>query len=226
MTGTERMRRLLALYGIVDPQVAAGRDPATLAGAAVAGGVTLMQYRDKKADDGEMSRRAGEIAAAMAGSGVPLLINDRVELAGAIGADGVHLGQDDMTPQQARQLLGPEAIIGLTVKTEAQARAAPLDVLDYVCIGGVFTTSSKENPDAPVGVGGVGRICDAVRARRPGFPVAAIAGIDGSNAADVIAAGVDGVAVISAIMKAADVEAAARDLRRVVEDALRRRGQA
>jgi thiamine-phosphate pyrophosphorylase len=135
----------------------------------------------------------------------------------------VHVGQDDMAVEDARRLLGPEAIIGLSVKTVAQAKAAPLDLLDYVAIGGVFATSSKDNPDPPVGTDGLHTIAAAVRARAPALPICAIAGIDRGNARAVIAAGADGVAVISALSMAADPAAAARDLRAVVDQALAKR---
>jgi thiamine-phosphate pyrophosphorylase len=105
------------------------------------------------------------------------------------------------------------------MKTMEQAREAPLDLIDYVCIGGVFATMSKDNPQPPIGVDGLRRIAAEVRARKQGFPVGAIAGIDASNAADVMTAGVDGVAVISALSMTKDPRAAARDLRALVDDA-------
>ena len=101
---------------------------------------------------------------------VPLLINDRVDVALAAGADGVHVGQDDMAVEDARRLLGPDAIIGLSIKTVAQAEAAPIELLDYVGIGGVFATSSKDNPDPPIGVGGLARIAGVFRRARAGVP--------------------------------------------------------
>src|SRR5262249_28511827 len=136
-------------------------------------------------------------------------------------------GQDDMTVADARRLLGERAIIGLSVKTPAQAREAPVDLLDYVAIGGVFATTSKDNPDAPVGADGLRAIADIVRSRAAKkLPIAAIAGIDHRNAGDVIAAGADGVAVISALSMTADPTAAARALRAVVDRALTARAGA
>jgi thiamine-phosphate pyrophosphorylase len=170
-----------------------------------------------------MIEHARALAHALAGSGVPLIVNDRVDVALAAGAVGVHVGQDDMPVAEARRLLGRDAIIGLSVKTIEQARAAPLDALDYVAIGGVFATGSKDNPDPPVGLDGLRRLAEAVRARAPGFPVCAIAGIDAGNAAEVIAAGADGVAVISALTRTADPAAAAADLRRRIDAALAQR---
>ncbi|GIK79280.1 MAG: thiamine phosphate synthase [Pseudorhodoplanes sp.] len=210
----------LRLYGLLDPERANGRDLATLAREEAAGGVTLLQLRDKHGSTRAMIAQARAIKAAVADSGVPLLINDRVDVAFAAGADGVHVGWDDMTPEDARRLLGSRAIIGLSIKTGKQANDAPLDLLDYVCIGGVFETKSKDNPDAPVGSDGFRTLAGLVRARRPGLPVGAIAGIDERNAATVIAAGADGIAVISALSMADEPKAAAARLRSIVDRAL------
>jgi thiamine-phosphate pyrophosphorylase len=135
----------------------------------------------------------------------------------------VHVGQDDMRAEDARHLLGPTAIIGLSIKTVALANAAPLDVLDYVGVGGVYATTSKDNPNKPIGVAGLRDIVAAFRARRRELPICGIAGIDAGNGRDVITAGADGVAVISALSMTADPQAAARELRGVVDAALRDR---
>jgi thiamine-phosphate pyrophosphorylase len=173
-----------------------------------------------------MVDEARAIKAALAASRVPLIINDRVDVALAAGAAGVHVGQDDMDPADARRLLGPDAIIGLSIKTLAQARAAPIEYLDYVAIGGVFATSSKDNPDPPIGLDGLKSIAQAIRARSPALPIGAIAGIDAIKAGDVIAAGADGIAVISALSLAPDPEQAAKGLRGIVDRALAQRGGA
>jgi thiamine-phosphate pyrophosphorylase len=214
----------LRLYGIADPARTGARDLGDLVQAAVAGGCTLIQYRDKDADVRTLVARARVVKAALEGTRVPLLVNDRVDVALAAGADGVHLGQDDMHAADARRVLGPQAVIGLTVKTPAQADELYRLPVDYACIGGVFATGSKMNPESPVGLEGFSRI--AFRARLAGgkIPVGAIAGIDHANAASVIAMGADGVAVISAIFSADDVAAAARRLRTVVDQALAARG--
>ncbi len=142
--------------------------------------------------------RSRALNEALTSTGLPLLVNDRVDVALAVGADGVHLGQDNMHPADARRLLGPRAIIGLTVKTTDQADELFRLPVDYACIGGVFATVSKNNPAPPVGLDGLSHI--AFRARLAGsLPVGAIAGIDHGNAASVIAAGVGGVAMISAL---------------------------
>lgn len=215
----------IRLYGIIDPAQTGGRVLSDLARAAVAGGVTLLQLRDKTSDTRTLVDRARAVRAAIEGSGVPLLINDRVDVVLAAGADGVHLGQGDLHPNDARRLLGPKAIVGMTVKTTAQADELFRLPADYACIGGVFATVSKDNPDPPIGLDGLARV--AFRARlAAGIPVGAIAGIDAANAASVIGAGVGGVAVISAIFAAQDVEPAARRLRTAVDQALAARGAA
>jgi thiamine-phosphate pyrophosphorylase len=213
----------LRLYALIDPAVAGGHTLADLA-ANVAGHATLVQLRDKASDTRVLVEEARALAAVLEPLGIPLLINDRVDVALAAQADGVHIGQDDMAPQDARLLLGRTAIIGLSVKTVEEARAAPLDIIDYVAVGGVYATTSKDNTAAPIGIAGLGGIVNAVHERRPGYPVCAIAGIDHGNAADVIAAGADGVAVISALSLAPDPGKAAQDLRTVVDAALQRRG--
>jgi thiamine-phosphate pyrophosphorylase len=218
------MRVDLRLYALVDPERAGGRDVAVLARLLAQGGATLVQLRDKHSDTRVMVARARAIKAALAPLDVPLLINDRVDVALASGSDGVHVGQDDMAVEDARRLLGADAIIGLSVKTVAQAEAAPLDLLDYAGIGGVFATSSKDNPSPPIGPAGLARIVAAFRRRAPEFPLCGIAGIDASNAGDAIAAGADGVAVISALSLKGDPQAAAHDLRAVVDRALAQRG--
>src|SRR5215831_9864069 len=124
----------LRLYAIVDPEQAVGRDLAILARLVAQGGATLVQLRDKRSDTRVMVERARAIKAALAPLDVPLLVNDRVDVALACGADGVHVGQDDMTVEDARRLLGSSALIGLSVKTAAQAEAAPIDLIDYAGI--------------------------------------------------------------------------------------------
>jgi len=210
----------LSLYALVDPERANGRALDALAEHVVAGGATLVQLRDKYGDTRRLVDEARAIKQALAAANVPLLINDRVDVALAAEADGVHVGQEDMAVADARRLLGPRAIIGLSVKTVAQAEAAPVDLLDYVAIGGVYATLSKDNPDPPVGTDGFRAIAGVFRARSAKLPIAAIAGIDRRNAADVIAAGADGIAVISALSMTADPTAAARELRAIVDRAL------
>jgi thiamine-phosphate pyrophosphorylase len=214
----------LRLYALLDPERAGVHDLAALGRDVVAGGATLVQLRDKHGSTRRLIDETCAIKAALASSGVPVLVNDRVDVALAAGADGVHVGQDDMPAAEARRLLGPSAVIGLSVKTMAEAEAAPLDVLDYVCLGGVFVTTSKDNTAAPIGVPGFKKLLAALRARAPDFPVGAIAGIDETNAGEVVSAGADGVAVISALSLTPDPAGAARRLRGIVDRSLRARG--
>jgi thiamine-phosphate pyrophosphorylase len=214
----------LRLNAIVDPERAGGHDLADLARLCAEGGATLVQLRDKLSDTRTMVAMARAIKAVLAPFAVPFVVNDRIDVALAAGADGVHLGQDDMAIEDARKLLGRDAIIGLSIKTVAEAEAAPVELIDYVGSGGVYVTLSKQQKNAPIGAAELGRVITTLRQRAPKLPVCGIAGIDASNAADVIAAGADGVAVISALSLAPDPVAAARTLRGVVDAARAQRG--
>ena len=211
------------VYALIDPERAGGHALPALTSQLAAGGATLFQLRDKHGGTRAMVDEARAIKQSLAPFGIPLLINDRIDVALAAGADGVHVGQDDMAVADARRLLGPDALIGLSIKTVAQAEAAPVDLLDYVGIGGVFATTSKNNPDPPIGVDGLRRIADVFRRRAPKLPLCAIAGIDASNARSAIVAGVDGVAVISALSLASNPTEATRALRGIVDAALSER---
>ena len=156
-------------------------------------------------------------------AGVPLVIDDRVDVALAVGAAGVHLGRDDLPTATARRLLGRPALIGLTVHHAGEADALVPGQVDYVALGPVFSTLSGRNEAVPIGTAGLTRLVAHLRARPVALPACAIAGIDHGNAAAVIAAGADGVAAISDIFMAEDVESATRRLRAVVDAALARR---
>jgi thiamine-phosphate pyrophosphorylase len=215
----------LRLNAIVDPERSGGHDLADLARICAAGGATLVQLRDKLSGTRAMVETARAIKQALAPFHVPLVVNDRIDVALAAGAEGVHVGQDDMAVADARRLLGPGAIIGLSIKTVAEAEAAPVELLDYVGSGGVYATLSKQQKNAPIGPAGLAHIVAVFRRRAPKkLPLCGIAGIDESNAAAVIAAGAGGVAVISALSLARDPAAAARALRRIVDLALAQRG--
>jgi thiamine-phosphate pyrophosphorylase len=216
----------LTLYVLVDPTRANDRPLEEIAAAAARGGATLIQLRDKSGETRTLVEEATAIKRSLVGSGVPILVNDRVDVVLAAGADGVHLGRDDLDPITARRLLGPRAIIGATVRADADVAALAPGAIDYVCIGGVFATTSKDNPDPPIGVHGLAHLARLVRERMPGMPVGAIAGIDEGNAGEVMRAGADGVAVVSAVTAAGDPEAAARRLRAIVDGARPKRGVA
>jgi thiamine-phosphate pyrophosphorylase len=214
----------LRLNAIVDPERAGGRDLADLARLCAAGGATLIQLRDKLSETRAMVETARAIGKALTPFRVPFVVNDRVDVALAAGADGVHLGADDMAVEDARRLLGAGAIIGLSVKSPAEAEAAPIELIDYVGSGGVYATLSKQQKNAPIGPAGLARIVSVLSHRAAKLPVCGIAGIDAGNAAEVIAAGAGGVAVISALSLAPDPTIAARNLRRIVDAALAKRG--
>ena len=212
----------LRVYAIVDPEVSGGHDLVELSRKLAAGGTTLVQLRDKLSDTKVMVERARAIKKAL--GNVPLLINDRVDVALAAGADGVHIGWDDMAPEDARRLLGPDAIIGLTINSALRADATNLALIDYAGIGGVYGTTSKATKNTPIGTEGLKRVIEALRRKQPGFATCGIAGINAANAAPVIEAGADGVSVISALSLAKDPQAASRELLGVVDAALEKRG--
>jgi thiamine-phosphate pyrophosphorylase len=219
----------LRLYGLLDVGVcgADGAHLARLGAEAVAGGCTLLQYREKDIPDARAALARIRAIQEAVGGRVPVLVNDRVDLALAAGADGVHLGQGDLHPADARRLLGEGAIIGLTVKKAAQADELYRLPVDYACIGGVFATTSKDNPDPPVGLEGFSSIAFRARlARGAGLPLGAIAGIGLENAAAVVAAGADGVAVITALFGAEPVRDRAVALRARIDAALADRARA
>jgi len=216
------MRVDLRAYAIVDPEVSGGHELPDLCRILAAGGATLVQLRDKLSDTRVFVERARAVKAAL--GKVPLLINDRVDVALAVGCEGVHIGWDDMAPADARRLLGPDAIIGLTINSPERADATDLSLIDYAGIGGVYGTTSKQTKNKPIGVDGMARTIAALRRRKPGFLACGIAGINASNAAPVIEAGADGVSVISALSMAKDPAAAARELLRAVDAALAKRG--
>jgi thiamine-phosphate pyrophosphorylase len=218
------MRLDLRLNAIVDPERAGGHRLADLAAQCVRGGATLVQLRDKHSETRLLIEEARAIKKSLAPFAVPFVVNDRVDVAMAAAADGVHLGQDDMAVEDARRLLGPNAIIGLSVKSVEEADAARLDLVDYVGSGGVYATSSKQQKATPIGPAGLARIVGTLRRRVPDLAICGIAGIDASNAGEVIAAGADGVAVISALSLVPNPESAARELRAIVDAVLAKRG--
>jgi len=199
------------VYLVTDRQLAGPRSVEDLVRAAVRGGVTVVQLREKNLCAREYVELARRLKIFLADTGVPLIVNDRVDVALAARADGVHLGQSDMDPRDARRLLGPEAIIGLSVETMEQA--ASLDV-DYLGVSPIFSTPTKPELTGGWGIEGLAGLRALSR-----HALVAIGGISAANAAEVIRAGADGVAVVSAICAAPDPEAAARELLRIVKGA-------
>lgn len=204
----------LTLYLVTDPRQVAARGLAATVAAAVAGGATLVQLRDPDAHGRDLVAQARALRALLAPRGIALIVNDRVDVAHAAGADGVHLGQDDLSPQAARAMLGPDAIVGLSVGTPAEFASSDLSGVDYLGVGPVRATGTKADAGAAIGPGGVA----AVR-RLTTLPIVGIGGIDAAIAGAVIRAGADGVAVVSAVCAAADPKAAAEALRAAVSAA-------
>ncbi len=213
----------LRLNAIIDPAVAGGHDIVDLARRVAAGGATLVQLRDKRAQTRAMVEKARAIKTALIPFKVPLVVNDRVDVALAAGADGVHVGQDDMAASDARRLLAPTAIIGLSNSSIAEAEAAAIECIDYVGIGNIYATASKQLANPPIGPEGFARIAAALRQRAPAMPACGIAGINAENAGAVIARGADGVAVISALSLSLDPAGAARALCEIIDGMLAKR---
>jgi thiamine-phosphate pyrophosphorylase len=203
-----------SLYLVTDRELAGTRPLADIVGAAVAGGVTVVQLRDKTASTREMIELARTLVAITRPAGVPLIVNDRLDVALAVEADGVHVGQDDMPAPIARRLIGPDKILGVTAATPQEARQAVMDGADYLGCNAVFWTPTKTDTGQPVEVEGFRSLVQAVP-----VPVVAIGGIKLNNAGDLIRAGAAGVAVVSAIVAAGDPHSAARALRAAVETA-------
>jgi thiamine-phosphate pyrophosphorylase len=175
--------------------------------AALKGGVTAVQLRDKQASDAELVALGRALRERMNGGRVPLIVNDRIEVALAIGADGVHVGQSDAGAPEARERLGPGAIVGLSVQTVELARAVDSRVVDYVGVGPVFATATKPDHSLPLGFDGLAKVCAASP-----VPAVAIGGIGAEHLSSVLAAGAVGAALVSTICAAADPERAARTL--------------
>lgn len=184
------------LYPITDVRLS-GLSHAEQVTRFIEGGATLVQLREKHLSPREFYQEAEAALRVARERGVRLIINDRSDIALALGADGVHLGQDDLPPEAARELLGPTAIIGFSTHNIDQAIAAARLPVDYIAIGPIFTTSSKENPDPIVGIKGL----RLVREQASQMPIVAIGGINDENVRSVLEAGADAVAVISTLLR-------------------------
>jgi thiamine-phosphate pyrophosphorylase len=197
---------------VTDRAFAGGRPLEDVVLSAVRGGVTVVQLREKNASTREFVALGRALRSLLRPWGVPLLINDRVDVALAVGADGVHVGQSDMEVEDVRRLMGPTALVGLSVESVAKAKEATHLDVDYLGVGPIFPTGSKADLAPLLGLEGLSavRACSAL-------PLMAIGGIQAHNAQDVVAHGADGLAVISAICAAPDPESAARQLRSIVD---------
>ena len=179
---------------------------------AIAGGVTMVQLREKTADTRTFLERAWALKRLLQGTGVPLIINDRVDIALAVDADGVHLGQSDMPVEIARRLLGQDKIIGLSVENFEQIDQANTLDIQYIGISPIFATPTKTDTKAPFGLEGARQAV-----KRSKHPAIGIGGINATNIAAVRATGLDGVAVVSAIMSAPNPQQAAQEMRQKVK---------
>jgi thiamine-phosphate pyrophosphorylase len=202
------------LYLVTGRRIAGARPIEDVVCAAARGGVTAVQFREKECGTREFVEWGRRLKTLLVPFGVPLMVNDRVDVALAVGAGGVHIGQSDMKFRDARALLGPGAAIGLSVETMEQAQEAESLDVAYLGVSPVFATPTKTDTAPEWGLAGLGRLRAASR-----HVLVAIGGITLENAAEVIKAGAGGVAVVSAICGARDPESAARELRRVVDAA-------
>ncbi len=196
-----------SLYLVTDRGLSGGRPTLAIVRAAVAGGVSCVQLREKSCSTAEFIAEAAAIGDFLKSCGVPLIINDRVDVAMAVGADGVHLGQKDMPLAMARAIVGRRMRIGISAESEQDALAAVRGGADYVSASPIFPTPTKSDTAPALGLEGL----RAIR-RRVEVPLIAIGGLHRGNAGEVIRSGADGVAVVSAIAAAADPAQAAREI--------------
>ncbi|HEX8043108.1 thiamine phosphate synthase [Candidatus Deferrimicrobium sp.] len=205
---------LWRLYVIIDPKASRGRSDLQVAAAAIEGGADVLQLRDKEASSGRLYRVALQLRRLTRDAGIPFIVNDRLDIALATDADGVHVGQTDLPASVVREIMGPARILGVSVNTVEEAVLAERDGADYLGVGPVFEARGTK-PDAglPLGVDRIARI-----RRRCSLPIVAIGGINAENARTVREAGADAAAVISAIVAADDIAHAARRLKHILED--------
>lgn len=206
----------LSVYLVVGPADCAGRTLGEVVSRALAGGATLIQLRDKNARDRDFLEFGRALLPLCRAAGVPLIVNDRLEAALALQADGLHLGQDDMDAAEARDRLGPDRLLGLSAGNRQELSRVPQGLVDYLGVGPVYATGSKADAGDAIG-------CDGIAAMRAltALPLVGIGGITAARAQEVIRAGAQGVAVVSAIAAAEDPEAAARALKAAVAAAPR-----
>lgn len=199
------------LYAIIDPAQAGGRASDEVCEALLAAGVRLIQYRDKRSSAREIFENGSRLAERVRLAQGLFILNDRADMARAVGADGVHVGQDDLPVELARQVVGPDRWVGCSTHSLAQIEEADRSSADHLAFGPVFQTPSKEKPDPVVGLAGLREARKATAK-----PLVAIGGITAENARSVIEAGADAVAVIHDLMAAPDIATRARELLRVL----------
>lgn len=210
----------LLLHVLTDHEWSRGREMLTVATAALAGGATVMQLRDKHASTRTLIEEGQALRALTRAQGALLIVNDRVDVALAIEADGAHVGQEDLPAATARRLLGPDRLLGVSAATAQEAEEAVAAGADYLGVGPIFATATKSDAGSATGT----RLLTEL-AQQFALPLIAIGGITIENAAQVIQAGATGLAVISAVVHAEDIVGAARQLRRAAEVALQVRAR-
>ena len=203
------------IYGITAEKFSCGRTNVEVAKAMIAGGVAVLQYREKAADKSRAAMLAEclEIRELTRKAGIPFIVNDHVDLALLVDADGVHVGQDDLPVPEVRRLVGPGRIIGLSTHNPEQAAAAVRQGADYIGAGPIFATATKEDVCAPVGLGYLDHVV-----RSCPLPFVAIGGIKGHNLAAVASRGAATVCLVTEIVAAADIAATVRRLRAILAD--------
>ena len=200
-----------SLYLVTDRTLSRGRSSEKIVSAAVRGGVTCVQLREKHCSTRDFIREARSLQPLLQHHKIPLIINDRLDVALAIGADGVHLGQSDMHIGDARRLVGEKMIIGISAENLNDAIVAEQEGADYIGISPVFSTDTKVDTAAPLGLEGISWIRRAVN-----LPLVGIGGINAGNVREIICAGADGVAVVSAIVSADCPQTAASELKNLL----------
>jgi len=201
-----------SIYLVTDESCLQGRALVDCVREALEGGVTLVQYRAKTASSAEMYNEALQLKALCDSYKVPLIINDRLDIAMAVGAAGVHLGQDDLPCAAARRILGEEYLIGVSAHNPAEARAALQSGADYLGCGAVFGTATKADVKK-LGTDGLAAICKA-----KGLPVVGIGGVTADNYREVRAAGADGAAIVSGILAQPDIRATVKAIAKVSQE--------
>lgn len=207
-------KKELQLYAITDRHWLNGRSLYEVVKESLDGGVTFLQLREKQLDEDHFLAEAKELQGLCSEYNVPFIINDNVEIALAINADGVHIGQSDMEMKEAREKLGPDKIIGVSAHTKEEALLAQAQGADYLGVGAVFPTSSKDDAES-VSYETLKAICEVVS-----IPVVAIGGITRENLHQLSGSGVSGISVISAIYAQSDIKEAARELKQCVQEIL------
>lgn len=202
----DKLEQIKGLYVIIDTEWLKGRKPADIAGQVIKGGASVIQLRCKELNQREFLDIASDLKKVCMGKGVLFIVNDSLEVALAVKADGLHIGQEDMPAAEVKKLLPIDTILGCSVRTVDEAQRAFNDGADYLGVGAIFATATKESAKA-VGLKRIEQIKKAVN-----LPIVAIGGISKGNLKEVIKAGADAVAVISAVMGAVDTEKATREL--------------